>query len=118
MTILQTKLLKFNLPKFRYSYIIILLLHLIITGTVYGYNSVGSLSGLLHVPFGKNGDIAYDFKTGLMNVSENNRVVFSNVFAQVKVDDKLISSNDYTVRNYIKAPITNAFGKGEKYIIK
>jgi len=72
----------------------------------------------LHIPFGKTGLIVYDLKTGQMNVYNNNAVVFSNVYALVKVDDKLISSKDYLSRSYTKTLINDGFGKGEKYVLK
>ena len=77
-----------------------------------------SNAGLLHIRFGKTGVIVYNLKTGLMNVYQNNTAVFSNVFAEAKVDDKLISSKDYKSRTYIRTGISDGFGKGERYTIK
>ncbi|BAU54100.1 alpha-galactosidase [Mucilaginibacter gotjawali] len=72
----------------------------------------------LHIPFGKNGLIVYSLKTGLITVYKNDVPVFSNVYAQVKVNDKLISSENYANRIYTKTTINNGFGKGEKYLVK
>jgi len=74
--------------------------------------------GLLHIRFGKTGVIAYNLKTGLMNVYQNNAAVFSNVYAGAKVGDKVISSKDYKNRTYVKIGINNGFGRGEKYLVK
>jgi len=72
----------------------------------------------LHIPFGKTGVIMYDLGTGMISIYKNDTVVFSNVHAQVKINDKIISSKDYTDKIYIKTAINNGFGKGEKYLIK
>jgi alpha-galactosidase len=68
--------------------------------------------------FGKNGSIVYNLKMGLINVYRNNVAVFSNVYAQVKVGDRLISSKDYNNRTYVRIIVNDGFGKGDKYIIK
>lgn len=72
----------------------------------------------LHIPFGKNGMIGYNLKSGLFNVYKNKAAVFSNAFAQIEVNGKVISSRNYTVRTCVKSPISDGFGKGEKYTIK
>jgi len=72
----------------------------------------------LYIPFGKNGMIAYDLKTGRFNIYKNKTAVFSNAFAQVEVNGKVISSMNYTVRTYSKSTISDGFGKGEKYTVK
>ncbi|MFB9840761.1 alpha-galactosidase [Mucilaginibacter ginsenosidivorans] len=72
----------------------------------------------VRIPFGKTRFIKYDLKTGLMNVYKNNEAVFSNVYAEVKIDERLTSSKDYKKRTYTETAISNGLGKGEKYIIK
>jgi len=72
----------------------------------------------LYIPFGKSGIIAYDLKTGLLNVYKNKTAFFSNVFAQVEVNGNVVSSTNYTVRTNVKSPISDGFGKGQKYTIK
>jgi alpha-galactosidase len=90
----------------------------ITTLPVFANSKANSVSDKLHIRFGKSSFIQYDLETGLMNVYKNNRAVFSNVYAQVKVDDKFISSKDYKTRIYLKTTVNNGFGKGEKYTIK
>jgi alpha-galactosidase len=88
----------------------LIVLQFIVVSPVFAQDSADPL----HIPFGKSGLIAYDLKTGLMNVYQNNRAIFSNVYSQVRVDNRLISSKDYSNRTYIKTAVNNGFGTGEK----
>ena len=97
----------------RLRFLILALLNTAIALSAHAFNKTD-----IHIPFGKNGRLDYNLKTGLLNVYASKSAAFSGVSAQVKVNDKLISSTDYSVRNYVKATLTNAFGSGEKYIIK
>jgi len=72
----------------------------------------------VRIPFGKTGFIVFDLKTGVMNIYKKDVAVFSNVYAQVKVNGELISSKEYPSRSCIKTFIDDGFGKGEKYIIR
>ncbi len=99
---------------YKYCRLVLVLLQFIIVLPVFAQSNAGPL----HIPFGKTGVIAYDFKTGLMNVYQNNRAIFSNVYSQVRVDNRLISSKNYNDRTYIKTAVNNGFGTGEKYTVK
>ena len=70
------------------------------------------------IHFGKSGLITYDLKTGKMSVYEDNAVAFSNVYAEAKIGDELISSKNYPVKTYVEKPVSTGFGKGKKYTIK
>jgi len=72
---------------------------------------------LINIHFGKNGLIAYDPTSGRINVYENNKPVFTDVYAEAKIGDKLITSQNYIDKKYIKKSINNGFGKGEKFTI-
>ncbi|MBV8388319.1 MAG: alpha-galactosidase [Mucilaginibacter sp.] len=72
----------------------------------------------VYIPFGNSGVIAYDLKSGLLNVYKNKCTVFSNAFALVEVNGRVILSTNYTVRTYSKSAVSDGFGKGEKYAIK
>jgi alpha-galactosidase len=69
------------------------------------------------IPFGKDGKINYNLKTGTFNVYQNGQGVFSNIYSAAKVNADTISSKDYQVRKYTKLPIQNGFGKGFKHTI-
>ena|SRR5882724_8057142 len=110
----QTKLLKSSYSIYKYCSLVFAALQFITVLPVFARSNTGQL----RIPFGKTSVIVYDLKTGLMNVYKNNTAVFSNVYAQVKVNSRLISSKDYKSRTYIKTAINNGFGRGEKYIVK
>ncbi|MDB5152833.1 MAG: alpha-galactosidase, partial [Mucilaginibacter sp.] len=110
----QTKLLKSPHSIYKYCSLFFLALQFIIALPVFAQSNAGQL----HIPFGKTGIIAYDLRTGLMNVYKDDMAVFSNVYAQVKINDKVISSKDYKNGTYIKTAINNGFGRGEMYIVK
>jgi len=110
----QTKLLKSFYSIYKYCSLVFVALQFIIVSPVFARSNIGQL----HIPFGKTGIIVYDLRTGRMNVYKNNAAVFSKAYAQVKVNDKLISSKDYKSRTYIKTAINNGFGRGEKYMVK
>ena len=74
--------------------------------------------GGLRIPFGKTGLIIYDMRSGLVNIYKNDVAVFTNIYTQVRVNGKLISSKDYTGRAYTKTSVNHGFGKGEKYLVK
>lgn len=114
MIYLQIKLLRSSHNIVKYCSLLFAALQLMVVLPVVAQNNTGQV----HIPFGKTGFIGYDLKTGLMNVYQNNETVFSNVYAQVKVDQKFISSTDYQNRTYLKTDISNGFGKGKKYTIK
>jgi alpha-galactosidase len=69
------------------------------------------------IPFGKDGKINYNLKTGTFNVYQNGQGVFSNIYSAAKVNADTISSKNYKVRKYTKLPIQNGFGKGFKHTI-
>lgn len=110
----QTKILKSSHSIYKYCCLLFIALQFVIAPPVFA----GSNAGELRIPFGKTGFIAYDLKTGLMNVYQKNVAVFTNVSVQVKVGDRIISSKDYKSRTCIKTGISDGFGKGEKYVVK
>ena len=69
------------------------------------------------IPFGKDGKINYNLKTGTFNVYQNGQGIFSNIYSAAKVNADTISSKDYQVRKYTKLSIQNGFGKGFKHTI-
>ncbi|MCQ6957115.1 alpha-galactosidase [Mucilaginibacter aquariorum] len=69
------------------------------------------------IPFGKDGKINYNLKTGTFNVYQNGQGIFSNIYSAAKVNADTISSKDYQVRKYTKLFIQNGFGKGFKHTI-
>jgi alpha-galactosidase len=99
---------------FKYCRLFLAVLCFIVIVPAYAHENEGGL----RIPFGKTGLIIYDLKTGLMNVYKKDAAVFLNVYAEVKVNEKLISSKDYSDRSYTKTLVNNDFGKGEKYLVK
>lgn len=99
---------------FKYCRVFLAVVQLIVAIPAFGYKNDDGI----HIPFGKSGFIVYNLKSGKVNVYQNNEAVFSNAYAQVKVNDKLISSKDYTTRSYTKTAINNGLGQGRKYLVK
>lgn len=72
---------------------------------------------IVTIPFGGNSYIAYNLKTGLYDVYRGKIATFSNVSIAVKDNGKIVTSKDYSLREYNKSGIFDGFGKGIEYII-
>jgi len=69
------------------------------------------------IPYGKGNSIVYDLKTGTYNVYHGKTILFSDVTSTFKIKDVAVATTDNLYRKYASTPISDGFGKGEKYVI-
>lgn len=67
--------------------------------------------------FGSNGHIDYNLKTGTYNVVQYDKQVFTNIYAEAKVNADTLNSKKYQLRMYSKVAIQNGFGRGYKHTV-
>jgi alpha-galactosidase len=67
--------------------------------------------------YGSKETVTYDLKNGTFTIYKNNRSIVYNAYSSVRINNKTISSKEYTERNYSHAAISDRFGNGEKHII-
>lgn len=72
---------------------------------------------LISMGYGNKGTVTYDLKNGTFTIYKSGRRIVYNAYSSVRVNNKTISSKDYTDRSYSKIAVTDGFGKGEKHII-
>ena len=62
-------------------------------------------------------NIAYDWEEKGINITQNDRLVYDNLYASYKLSDSLVSTRDYAKKEISSAPIDDGFGKGVLYKI-
>lgn len=72
---------------------------------------------IVKMVYGSNGVIQYNLTTGTFIVSDNTKRIFYNAYSLVRVNGKILSSKDYTEREYSAVAISDGFGKGQKQVI-
>lgn len=72
--------------------------------------------GIVRIPYGRHNIITYDLRAGTATVGRDNEVIFSNMTAEVKLGDRIVSSADYHGRRYSAKSISDRTGRGKQYI--
>lgn len=98
-------------------YITCILLCIAISFKAGAYNNPAPHAGLISMFFGKTGKITYDLTNGTYIVTQNSKMVLTDIFATAKVNNDTLSTKTYPVRKYVKAAIENGFGDGFKHTI-
>lgn len=62
-------------------------------------------------------NIAYDREGKGIDITQNDRLVYDNLYASYKLSDSLVSTRDYAKKEISSAPIDDGFGKGVLYKI-
>ncbi|WP_184543002.1 alpha-galactosidase [Mucilaginibacter sp. FT3.2] len=98
--------------RFKIIFTLLLVMH-----TFFGIASAHKQAVTFTVPYGNGNTIVYDLKAGLYNVYHGKTSIYSSVSSTFKIKDETISTTDKLYRKYTVVPVSDGFGKGEKYVV-
>jgi alpha-galactosidase len=78
---------------------------------LFGLLSFCNAAAAITIPYGKNGKIDYNLKTGTFTVVAQNASVLINAYSQVNIAGKLLRSTDYQLITYSIKTVKDTFGK-------
>lgn len=75
------------------------------------------LSAQVMLPFGSDGQVAYQETQGTFTVSVHNAVVITNAYALVQSGAGELNSKNYTTHSAVLSDVTDVFGTGRKMTV-